>query len=253
MNPYTSVAQTIALEVGPNIRYLFHQVRRLNRVQRSDRESFKQFFKGMEQRIADELSKLYPHHSINGAYITPIQKEERHQWWIAAVAGEENFRVGNPHFALTLAYEVDGRLTSAIIYNPLTEEIYGATRNGGATYNDHRIRIKEERFPIEEASLLTTFSSSERQQDAIAALYKEVRSIRVLGDIALDIGLVAQGHYDAYLSESYSEYAAKAAILVALEAGYLVTDFTGAENRGEKGSLLVSNPQILRAMLRQLR
>ncbi len=253
MNLYTSVAKEIAAEVGKEIRFLYYRVLRFSPSQKADDATFAQFFSGVETMLANEVARAYPHHSINGQYIEGYQKEERHQWYISAVGGEENFRLGSAHFSLSMAYEVDGKLQSAVIYNPITEELYHASRSDGAIFNDQRLRVTSDSLEMKSVGALTHFSKSEAHQERINKAVRSLLSLRVLGDLALDAGEVMKGNYHAYFASDVDLYAAKAAALIATEAGLLVTDFKGAENRGEGETLLIVHPRLLRPFLSFLR
>ena len=53
------------------------------------------------------------------------------------------FLHGIPHFAISIALKVDNELKSAIIHDPIKNEIFFAEKNNGAYFNNQRIRVSK--------------------------------------------------------------------------------------------------------------
>ena len=80
-----------------------------------------------EQTIVQILRHAYPDHGI-------LAEEGGHQagddfvWVIDPLDGTTNFLHGVPHFSISIALKHRGRLEQAVIYDPLREELFTATR-----------------------------------------------------------------------------------------------------------------------------
>ena len=61
---------------------------------------------------------------------------------------------GFPVFAVSIAVQQRGKLEIGVIYDPMRQEIFTATRGGGAHLENHRMRVSKQRGL--EGSLLST-------------------------------------------------------------------------------------------------
>ncbi len=73
---------------------------------------------------------------------------------IDPIDGTTNFMHGNPNFAISIAAEIDNKLEAALIYSPITDEMFLAERGKGAFLNDKRIRVAS-RKKLSESILIT--------------------------------------------------------------------------------------------------
>jgi len=149
-----------------------------------------------EREIINILRKAYPDHGI-------LAEESGHhdgdefQWIIDPLDGTTNFLHGFPQFAVSIALRQKGRLEQGVIYDPLRQELFTATRGAGAQLNERRIRVTNRKSL--EGSLLGTgfpFKSQQHLDTYLAmfrALFPEAAGIRRAGSAALDLAYVASG------------------------------------------------------------
>ena len=64
-------------------------------------------------------------------------------WIIDPIDGTTNFLHGIPHFAISIALMVDDEIKSALIHDPIKNEVFFAEQNNGAYFNNHRIRVSK--------------------------------------------------------------------------------------------------------------
>ena len=63
------------------------------------------------------------------------------QWVIDPLDGTTNYLHGFPQFSVSIALQHRGELQSAVVYDPLREELFTATKGDGAYLNERRIRV----------------------------------------------------------------------------------------------------------------
>jgi myo-inositol-1(or 4)-monophosphatase len=143
-------------------------------------------------------------------------------WIVDPIDGTVNYLYGHPHFAVSIAAEVDGEVVAGVVVAPALGLEYVAVRGGGATCNGGSVRPRSV-VPMAQRLVATGFSyeQSARAREAayIARLLPRVRDLRRLGSCALDLCGVAAGTLDAYVEEGPHIWDHAAAGLVVEEAG----------------------------------
>ena len=143
-------------------------------------------------------------------------------WIVDPIDGTVNYLYGHPHFAVSVAAEVDGEVVAGVVVAPALALEYVATLGGGATCNGLPIRPRAT-VPLAERLVATGFSYEQparaREATYISRLLPRIRDIRRLGSCALDLCGVASGTLDAYVEEGPHIWDHAAAGLVVLEAG----------------------------------
>jgi len=210
-----------------------------------------------EATIVDTLHRAYPSHTILAEEGTEHEGDGRHRWIIDPLDGTTNFLQGLPHFAVSIALEVDGRLDQAVIYDPAKNDLFTASRGSGAMLNDRRIRVSERRdldgsvlstgFPFKAPELM------EPQFDLMRAFLRQTSGMRRWGAAALDLAYVACGRYDGYWELFLKPWDIAAGLLLVQEAGGISSDLHGGDDIFATGHVLSAPPRIHRAMLREIR
>jgi myo-inositol-1(or 4)-monophosphatase len=143
-------------------------------------------------------------------------------WIVDPIDGTVNYLYGHPHFAVSIAAEVDGEVVAGVVLAPALGLEYVATLGGGATCNGRPVRTRRA-VPMSERLIATGFSYEQparaRAAAYIARLLPRVRDLRRLGSCALDLCGVAAGTLDAYVEEGPHIWDHAAAGLVVSEAG----------------------------------
>ena len=105
--------------------------------------------------IYEELSYAKPDWSFIMEESKPIENQNtKARFIIDPIDGTTKFMHGNPNFAISIAAEIDNRLEAAIIYSPITDEMFTAERGKGSFLNDKRIRVAT-RKKLSESILIT--------------------------------------------------------------------------------------------------
>lgn len=205
-----------------------------------------------EAEIINTIHKAYPDHAIL-AEESGQSGENDTVWIIDPLDGTTNFLHGFPHFCISIAVMVRGKIEHGVIYDPLREELFTASRGAGAQLNDRRIRVGK-RKSLAESLLATGFPFRQPQHfDSYLATFKvlfpQVVDVRRAGSAALDLAYVAAGRLDGYWEIGLQPWDIAAGALLIEEAGGVVTDFSAGDNYLDSGNIIVGNVSIQSAML----
>ncbi|MEF8981113.1 inositol monophosphatase family protein [Thiohalorhabdus sp.] len=205
-----------------------------------------------EATIVDALHKAYPDHAIVGEEGGTHHEGGRYRWIVDPLDGTTNFLQGLPHFAVSIALEVDGKLDQAVIYDPVKNDLFSASRGSGAQLNERRIRVSE-RKGLDGAVLATGFPFKrpelmEPQIDLMRSYLQHTSGLRRWGSAALDLAYVACGRYDGYWEFFLKPWDVAAGMLLVREAGGIVTDFNGGDDVFGTGHVLAAPPRVQRPM-----
>jgi myo-inositol-1(or 4)-monophosphatase len=149
------------------------------------------------------------------------------------------------------------RLEHAVVYDPLREELFTATRGEGALLNDRKLRVSQ-RISLEGALLATGIPFREHVHlDAYLGMFKaliaETAGIRRPGSAALDFAYVAAGRVDGFWELGLSPWDIAAGALLVQEAGGVVSDLNGGDDYLRTGNVASGTLKVHQAMLKKLR
>ena len=212
-----------------------------------------------EEAIVRELKKSMPDCAILGEE-TGASGRGRQTFVIDPLDGTSNYLHGFPHWCVSIALVENGEPQHGVIFDPLRNELFTASRGSGAVLNDKRIRVSE-RKDMAGAMLVTGFPPRERERapaqlECIRQLLRDAEDLRRTGSAALDLAYVACGRADAYFEAGVKPWDIAAGVLLVREAGGRVTDFRGAatgplDARGIAGRQLVAGNLKLTEVLQK--
>lgn len=222
-----------------------------------------------EEAIISTLLAAYPSHSIlaeesghsangkklDGGMAEVLQAE--HIWIIDPLDGTTNFIHGLPQYAISIALMQRGVLTQGLVYDPARDELFTASKGGGAFLNNRRIRVSK-RTRIEESLVGTGFPFRKIEQiDEYLAMLRAVMlkaaGVRRPGAAALDLAYVACGRYDAFFELGLSPWDVAAGSLLISEAGGLVGNFAADGDYLFSEEIVAGAPKVFSAMIALLR
>jgi myo-inositol-1(or 4)-monophosphatase len=205
-----------------------------------------------EREIIAIIRKAYPSHAIL-AEESGRSGESDTQWIIDPLDGTTNFVHGFPVFAVSIACQHKGRLEHGVVFDPMRQEFFTASRGAGAHLENRRIRVSKQRT-LEGALIATGFPyrANQRHADAYLGMMKVVMEatagIRRPGSAALDLAYVAAGRVDGFWEIELAPWDTAAGVLLIQEAGGRVGTLSGAEFRHE-GNVLAGTPRVYAALL----
>jgi myo-inositol-1(or 4)-monophosphatase len=255
MQPMLNIAVRAARAAGDYISRQVNNIPNLEVETKSTNDFVTQVDRQAEARIIETLLKAYPDHSIL-AEESGKTGESEFEWIIDPLDGTTNFLRGFPHFAVSIAAAKQGRLQHAVIYDPIKQELFTASKGDGATLNNRKIRVTR-RVHTEGALLGTGFPFRSKQhfpefQAMLADFFSDAADIRRAGSAALDLAYVAAGRLDGFWEIGLAPWDMAAGTLIIREAGGLVGDFSGNDNFLQTGNIVTANPKLFAEMLRRL-
>ncbi|MDE2338864.1 MAG: inositol monophosphatase [Gammaproteobacteria bacterium] len=205
-----------------------------------------------EAQIVEVIRRHYPHHAIL-AEESGAHGDHEVRWIIDPLDGTTNFLHGFPVFAVSIACEQSGRLEHAVVYDPMRQELFTASRGGGAHLDNRRIRVSKQRTL--EGALLGTgfpFRANDRYLDAYFSMLKAATQvaagIRRPGAAALDLAYVAAGRIDGFWEFGLAPWDTAAGTLLVQEAGGHIGT-PGGEPYQQGGHVVAGNPKVYAALL----
>ena len=208
-----------------------------------------------ERRIIDTVRRSYPDHAFL-AEESGAHGRSDFEWIIDPLDGTTNFVHGFPHLAVSIGVRHRGRLEHAVVFDPLRQELFTASRGSGARLDDRRIRVAG-KSSLKGALLGSGFVFRELARlDPYLATLKTLISgsaqIRRGGSAALDLAYVAAGRLDGFWELGLAPWDVAAGALLVQEAGGIVTEPDGGDDYVRSGDVAAANPKVLRAMLRAM-
>ncbi len=255
MHPTVNIAIRAARQAGNILLRYFEHVDSLKVSSKGMNDFVSEVDRAAEQAIIETLRKTYPDHAILAEESGAHQGSD-FQWVIDPLDGTTNYLHGFPHFSISIALKHKGVLEHGLVYDPMREEMFTATRGEGALLNDRRIRVSS-RKGLEGALLGTGFPYRDHSQlDAylgmFRALIKDTAGIRRPGSAALDFAYVAAGRLDGFWELGLAEWDFAAGSLLVKEAGGVVTDIGGGDRHLETGNVVAGSIKVHAALLREI-
>ena len=202
----------------------------------------------VETMFRERVAATFPDHGVMGeefAEARPGGSGPVCRWLFDPVDGTANYAHGLPFFCASLAFEVDGVVEVAAIFEPTRRELFTATRGGGAAMNDRPIRVSTT-ARLADALVATGFphnatSRAAAAERAIGEFAVRSRGVRRLGSAALDLCYVACARTDAFYDTHLKPWDTAAGALIVSEAGGRVTGLDAAAFSNYRGGVLASN------------
>ena len=209
--------------------------------------------KNAEEIIISTIQKSYPDHAFL-AEESGQRGESDYLWVIDPLDGTTNFLHSFPHFAVSIALKQKGILNQAVVYDPLKQELFTATKGKGAQLNNRKIRVSSKK-ELDGALLGTGFPYSDEKAmlkfiQSYKALFPKVAGIRRAGVASLDLAYVASGRLDGFWEFNLKPWDIAAGVLLIQEAGGISAELSGGLDYLESGNIISANPKLLKAMLK---
>eukprot|EP00903_Cladosiphon_okamuranus_P016584 g15298.t1 len=195
--------------------------------------------------IEKVVSKQFPAHALLGeenvapgaaastvALSDALDREGVAEWlWIVdPIDGTTNFVHGIPLSAVSIGVAYRGQVVVGCIYDPFRDELFTATRDGGAFMNGMKMQVGDQ-ATIGEATVacgappgVLALGPCVR---GLAALAPHVRTTRMLGSAAIMLAWVACGRLTCYWEPDLNSWDVAAGALLIQEAGGEMSDILG--------------------------
>jgi myo-inositol-1(or 4)-monophosphatase len=257
MHPMLNIAVRAARKAGSLINRATLEGGALNVRSKRDKDFVTQVDQAAELAIIDIARKAYPEHGFIGEESGASGADAEYVWIIDPIDGTTNFIHGFPQYCVSIGIRHRGTMAQAVVYDPVKNELFTASKGRGAFLNDRRIRVSPltrfgdalvgTGFPFKELDRLDLYMRQLRCMMGTCA------GVRRAGSAALDLAYVACGRLDAFWELGLSPWDMAAGTLLVTEAGGLVGDLKGEQTFMESGDICCSTPKVFPALLEALR
>ena len=259
INPTLTIARRAAEEAGKILQMGLRQLDQIQIEEKGRGDLVSVVDRRAEEVIKNILLDKYPQHDFLGEESGETRaraEESEFCWVIDPLDGTTNFLHGLPQFAVSIGLVKRGKPELGIVYNPATEEWFTAARGEGAQLNGRKLRVSVLRdggraivatgFPFRYPELMP------RQYAMLQSVLEEIADVRRLGSASLDLCFVAANRVDGFFEMGLKPWDICAGILIAQEAGAIVTDLDGGHTMLDSGNIVAANTYLHNTLLARI-
>jgi myo-inositol-1(or 4)-monophosphatase len=258
MHPTLAIAVKAARRAGNFINRSARDLDLLTVTAKGPKDFVSEVDRAAEAAIVETLLDAYPDHAILAEEGTArgANADAENLWIIDPLDGTTNFLHGFPQYCVSIGLKQKGQITQAVIYDPVRNDLFTATRGRGAFLNDRRIRVSKRDhlrdcligtgFPFRDGSYLDTYLQM------MKTMIEQTAGLRRPGAAALDLAYVAAGVYDGFWEVGLNAWDVAAGSLLVQEAGGLIGDLTGEGDSLFGGQVIAANPKVFAQMVNTL-
>lgn len=208
-----------------------------------------------ERLLRREILAAFPQDSIVGEEYPPEEHgAEEVTWYLDPIDGTTNFINQHRNYAISVGCWSGTAPLFGMVLDVKRQELYWAKAGGGAWRDQRPIHVSDRtRVPellMTTPEVLHAFLKQHPQREALIRLAREVRGVRSLGSVALELCQVAAGEADLFVALRSSPWDHNAARFILEEAGGVCCALSGRSLPvGEKSAVLAANSD---AVLREV-
>jgi myo-inositol-1(or 4)-monophosphatase len=258
MHPMLGIAVKAARRAGSVINRGARDIDLLTITSKGPKDFVSEVDREAERTIVETLLATYPDHAILAEEGTAKgdNADAENVWIIDPLDGTTNFLHGFPQYCVSIALAQRGQVTQGVVYDPVRNDLFTATRGRGAFLNDRRIRVSRRQhlrdcligtgFPFRDGSYLDTYLRM------MKTMIEQTAGLRRPGAAALDLAYVAAGFYDGFWEVGLNAWDVAAGSLLIQEAGGLIGDLAGDGDFLHGGQVIAATPKIFAQMVTAL-
>jgi myo-inositol-1(or 4)-monophosphatase len=252
MQPLLNIAVRAARRAGDIIVRALPRLDALEIQTKGRNDYVSEIDRAAEADIIETVRRLHPDHAFL-AEESGASGDNDVVWVIDPLDGTTNFLHGNPVFAVSIGVQVRGRMEHAVVFDPMRQELFTASRGDGAQLDGRRIRVSKQ--ATMEGALIATgfpFRADSPWIDEYLAMLKAVMTkaagLRRPGAAALDLAYVAAGRVDGFWELGLKPWDTAAGTLLITEAGGRIGTITGQEYQ-QAGHIIAGTPRVYAALV----
>jgi myo-inositol-1(or 4)-monophosphatase len=258
MHPMLGIAVKAARRAGNIINRGARELDLLTITSKGPKDLVSEVDREAERTIVETLLASYPDHAILAEEGTAKgdNADAENVWIIDPLDGTTNFLHGFPQYCVSIALAQRGQVTQGVVYDPVRNDLFTATRGRGAFLNDRRIRVSRRQhlrdcligtgFPFRDGSYLDTYLRM------MKTMIEQTAGLRRPGAAALDLAYVAAGFYDGFWEVGLNAWDVAAGSLLIQEAGGLIGDLAGDSDFLHGGQVIAATPKVFAQMVTAL-
>lgn len=203
-----------------------------------------------EEIIFEQLRKARPGYGFIMEEAGIVEGSDKtNRFIIDPLDGTLNFLHGQPHYAVSIALEREGKLLAGVVYDVTKNEIFWAETGRGCWLENRKLRVAA-RTHVNEAVVATGtpwFGKSDAEHrtfwSEMMTMTPAVAGIRRYGAASLDLAWVAAGRFDGFWERGLKPWDVAAGMVLVREAGGIVTGLDGRDAL-QSGHLLAGNEAL---------
>ena len=250
MHPMLTIAVKAARRAGNIINRGARDLDLLTVTSKGPKDFVSEVDREAERAIVETLLAAFPDHAILAEEGTAkgANADAENLWIIDPLDGTTNFLHGFPQYCVSIALSHRGLVTQGVVYDPVRNDLFTASRGRGAFLNDRRMRVSKRQhlrdclvgtgFPFRDGSYLDTYMKM------MKVMTEQTAGLRRPGAAALDLAYVAAGFYDGFWEVGLNAWDVAAGSLLIQEAGGLIGDLAGEGDFLHGGQVIAAAPKI---------
>ncbi len=250
MHPTLTIAVKAARRAGNIINRGARDLDLLTVTSKGPKDFVSEVDREAERAIVETLLAAFPDHAILAEEGTAkgANADAENLWIIDPLDGTTNFLHGFPQYCVSIALSHRGLVTQGVVYDPVRNDLFTASRGRGAFLNDRRMRVSKRQhlrdclvgtgFPFRDGSYLDTYMKM------MKVMTEQTAGLRRPGAAALDLAYVAAGFYDGFWEVGLNAWDVAAGSLLIQEAGGLIGDLAGEGDFLHGGQVIAAAPKI---------
>ena len=231
-SPVGNVMITAARAAGRSLARDFYEIEHLQVSENAPLEFVNRANLRAEEIILNNLNKARPGYGFEmkeQGYIKGTDKTNK--FIVDALDGKLNFLHGQPHFAVSIALEREGKILTGVVYDVIRNELIWAERGRGAWIDRRKLSVSG-RKSLKFATLATAVTQQGIAEPVSRLLWNELACIvpacavlRRNGSVSLDLAYVAAGRLDGFWGRDLFSCSLATGIVLIEEAGGLIHSY----------------------------
>lgn len=220
---------------------------------KADRSPVSEVDEACEKILREGLESAFPEDGFMGEETGEREGHSGRTWIVDPIDGTRPYLHGIPTFSVLVSLEDRGDPIVGVILLPAMNELYAATRGGGAFRNGQPIRVSETRELGDAMGTQFGYFHQPDTREGLAIKALGARADYLYGFMdAWSYGALAAGHLDFSVNLLDKPWDCSAAACIIREAGGRFSDLSGRETT-RSGNMVFSNGHLHDAVLEGFR
>jgi myo-inositol-1(or 4)-monophosphatase len=209
-----------------------------------------------EKVIKSIIRASFPDHDILAEESKKESSQSDFLWIIDPLDGTSNFVHGYPSFAVSIGLFFQNEPLVAVVMEMPHTKLYSAIKGEGAWCEGQSISCSQAES-LNQSLLVTGFGYEhgenwKRNMRLFKHFTDTTHGVRRLGAAAVDLCHVASGKVDGFWEYDLKPWDTAAGILIAREAGCVVSQMDGSDYSIYDNNIMVGNPKIHSRLIREI-
>lgn len=182
----------------------------------------------IDQFYEDQLTKLFPGYTLSSSHHNPDNQPSSKLVLYDGIDGAINYAAKVPFFCSAVALIDNGQIQAAVVFDPVHNDLFSATKGGGATLNGSPIQVSEIKN-LKQA--LVSIESIEHHPTSLRNLFSPLHNqswaTTMPHSTILSSCYVAAGRFDAHIFNGRRQWDIAPATLMVIEAKGQASDLGG--------------------------